>query len=37
MPAQTLGPFNLDRVFRAVDKLQARLRRATRAPDNPDG
>lgn len=31
MPAQTLGPFNLDRVFRAVDKIQKRLRRATGA------
>ncbi len=31
MSVKSLGPFDLERVFRAVDKLQDRLRRATRA------
>jgi hypothetical protein len=31
MSVKTLGPFDLERVFRAVDKLQDRLRRATKA------
>jgi hypothetical protein len=31
MSVKTMGPFDLDRVFRAVDKLQDRLRRATKA------
>lgn len=30
---ETLGPFNLQRVFRAVDRLHERLLRATRALD----
>jgi len=33
MSTKALGPFALERVFRAVDKLHERLRRATRALD----
>lgn len=31
MPVSTLGPFNIDRVFLAVEKQRERLRRAARA------
>lgn len=34
MSGKALGPFALERVFRAVDKLHKRLRRATRALDD---
>lgn len=34
MSTEALGPFALERVFRAVDKLHERLRRATRTLDD---